>query len=436
MAMEAMRRTLSLYPDPKARPYDRLDFLNPLTQQLSIDPKKIVAFGSVGGSQAEWQLTLTDALEVDRVARAGECLVSGYTCPIAHLSNRVGEVRVHWLPYYVDNSAIVSALEENKLKVKSIDMEKSGVTSLGNPCTLVRKVVIEYNNPGDVPHSIDVAGIREPLKALITMKGRLPSCFRCGLSGHVRANCQVPTCRYCKQVGHGIEDCSTRPVRRSAPGSYAAVTASGQTPIERNTRRQDTGDAPNPKPSISGAALNPGEHQAPQVNQRPGQTSHPDSDSGSDVGYGEGFTTVDGRKRRRNRKRNVTGTDTPGDTAPEAQVNAMEVVVEQIPVNPTPEIDTNLVNDPAPAPDPEQTLLKTPDIAPNPASATHLAGPLAEMSLSEDLPQSLTPAQRPDVTTEKPEAPGQPSDSDLSSLPDSQGLVIDMASTPGSPGHT
>lgn len=121
--------------------------------------------------------------------------------------------RMHWVPYHVPMSKAVEELTSNgEIKLIAADYEYCKSPGLEHVRTMIRSLVIEAQDPEKIPSYIKWRlsnGLTGT--ALLTFKGRLPKCLRCGQSGHTRKNCSTAKCRVCHAFGHDNADCNLTP---------------------------------------------------------------------------------------------------------------------------------------------------------------------------------------------------------------------------------
>ena len=170
----------------------------------------------------EWLLT-THTLDVKDILLArGTILVKGKCFKIRSADKRHFTARVHWAPVFITNNVVKETLGDYA-EVNSIKHELYTDAGLNGIATGVRQVVLTGDRH-QVQHILQVVDpdTAEVWNCLVTIAGRPPMCLRCKKVGHVRKNCDTPSCRHHGQYGHATEGCSADKASK-AKTSYASV---------------------------------------------------------------------------------------------------------------------------------------------------------------------------------------------------------------------
>ena len=156
---------------------------------------------------AEWYITLTTE-EAKQQLLGETVVVSGRRGHFSPAGTQEFRARVHWLPVWMPNSTVVAALRAKSVNVLHIYTEKSTVDlsrgkSLKGALMTTRSVLIKADSKEVIPHKLFLSDQAHggDFEVLITVAGKAPLCLRCGLTGHIRQDCNSPYCRGCKRFG-------------------------------------------------------------------------------------------------------------------------------------------------------------------------------------------------------------------------------------------
>ena len=122
-------------------------------------------------------------------------------------------LRVHCLPLRVSNDEVVSwALDTFAEEVLDISFEKVGrrdgqqVMSFVRTLTVILKEGCDKDT--DIPYRYKLTTSEGGFTVLISVKNRRPECLRCGVIGHIRAECKALWCSICRSFGsHTFNTC-------------------------------------------------------------------------------------------------------------------------------------------------------------------------------------------------------------------------------------
>lgn len=112
---------------------------------------------------------------------------------IKYLANFIIDIRVHWLPLYVNDDIIKEVLAPFG-KVLDITRDKTVLdkdTVTFNGTRLVKFQTTDFDSK-HIPHVVSLGSCG----MLITMKGRPPICLKCRQLGHLRKDCPEKTATY------------------------------------------------------------------------------------------------------------------------------------------------------------------------------------------------------------------------------------------------
>ncbi|KAH3872611.1 hypothetical protein DPMN_035830 [Dreissena polymorpha] len=143
-------------------------------------------------------------------------------------SKQFVDVRVHWLPIFVDNRVLSEMFEEFgtviSIKKERMEMEDFHVISG------VRVVWLQMDEEAKnlIPHLLGYACVT---KALLTVRGRQPLCLKCLRLEHVRGGCPS------NNSGQGTKDTSSG--AKEAEGSQGGYWANV---VSRRAKKQPSSD--------------------------------------------------------------------------------------------------------------------------------------------------------------------------------------------------
>ena len=195
---------------------------------FGIPSSQVDALGQLRGSK-DWFVTFrTEALRSD-VLRRGEiyCDQLKSNVSFSSFSENVNVVRVHWLPYFVRDSAVAKFFAEYG-EVKDVADEKVPNSAIS---TGVRRVTVDIS-PGSlpaIPYVSEVCGY----PVLVIVPGRQPLCLRCSKTGHIRRDCNTEQCSLCRSFSHSASSCARQ------KNSYAAKVGVREELVESEPRTSD-----------------------------------------------------------------------------------------------------------------------------------------------------------------------------------------------------
>ena len=142
-----------------------------------------------------WQVTTTTLDGIRGLV--GDLEIEGTKCHVSPVAEKDAGgglvwiqpyvmVRVHWLPYYLDDEVLKDSLGIHG-KIVSITDER-GLDGIPNG---VKRVRMEIKDMGLFPHMLRCWFGGKTFTGLITVPGRAPLCLRCKQVGHVRGTCPL-----------------------------------------------------------------------------------------------------------------------------------------------------------------------------------------------------------------------------------------------------
>jgi len=218
---------------------------------------------------SEWSLTLKDRAEYLKVMGLGTVDTPGGVGRISGVGECLHNLRIHWVPGYVETEVVVEELRANLppiARVVSVGADHyhgDGELAISHITTEVRQVVVSYPGPSDdLPHTMRIIEDRKPRQLLVTCANRPPLCLRCMNVGHVRRECRV-----CLTCGgdHPPSECRGR--------SWAAIAA-GANKVDEEVSLGSDGEEPeggNEVP-LDGPPSTPGQPSSPSVVRTSGPT--------------------------------------------------------------------------------------------------------------------------------------------------------------------
>lgn len=189
----------------------RNDFVMSLVK-AKINPADVVSIGLVNGRKLIWNITFRTEELAERYAAQGTVEVGRGQGYVTSLSKRVIRMKLLWLPYYIPRQTIEDHLNQYG-ELISLEFEKprrSGVAAgpLDHAVGTTRVAMLKTErDPEDLPYRIDFHNTEEKVTGLVSIIGRRPKCFKCGLIGHERRECDTPLCTQCEMFGHMSRDC-------------------------------------------------------------------------------------------------------------------------------------------------------------------------------------------------------------------------------------
>ncbi|KAL3870755.1 hypothetical protein ACJMK2_038799 [Sinanodonta woodiana] len=162
---------------------------------------------------------------------------------IKNISNLIIDLRIHWLPLYVNDLVIKEVLKPYG-DVLEITRDKTIITkdnTLENGTRIVKFRTTDFDSR-NIPHivSLGVCGM------LITMKGRPPICLKCRQTGHLRKDCPEKGASYASVVNKDVnvrrnaapsppETSPTEPKQSTSSSEEITITNTPATPSHPST---------------------------------------------------------------------------------------------------------------------------------------------------------------------------------------------------------
>ena len=145
---------------------------------------------------------------------------------IMRMDEQIVNLKVHWLPLYMDNSLLWEIFSEYG-KVVDVSMQKTShaLVSAFNGIREVRLKTDEFRKQR-IPHLVN---FNSGQSILITMAGRSPYCLECRSVGHIRSRC--PTNKKFNQLFTGNQrmEVAVAPAPPDAPAPQVDVTSGSDT---------------------------------------------------------------------------------------------------------------------------------------------------------------------------------------------------------------
>ena len=174
-----------------------------------------------------WNVTISNPEAAAILRSISTITIGNRTCKMVNVSRQTINVRVHWLPGYVEDTLLYHLFKEYG-KVVSVTRETTILDANTAKRNGVRTVLLETDDlmKGQIPHLFTFEG---GISALVTMAGRPPLCLKCHTVGHVRRDCPGA-------------------IVRSQPHSYSEVLTTA------STRNREQPPRPAPAAGTSSAA--------------------------------------------------------------------------------------------------------------------------------------------------------------------------------------
>jgi hypothetical protein len=216
-------RTVKIVLPPGTKGLTRASFAARVSETVGL--RSLEACGPAAAPNI-WLLTFVTKDDKEHFAESGDFITPDGLMARVHSKKNASKfwIKVHWVPYEVPMANALRQLETVEgLKIIAASYDKvTGSEGLAHVRSLLRSVLVETDNPQNVPYILrwnheDTTGV-----ALVTVKGRPPICLRCNTPGHVRKDCVMERCTQCAGWGHNIHSCTKK-------RGYAAVV--GGAPI-------------------------------------------------------------------------------------------------------------------------------------------------------------------------------------------------------------
>jgi hypothetical protein len=205
-ALDIRERTVLLKLNPRGKPYNSLEMAQALTEYICTG--EIQHLGPLGRN-AEWYITVDSARVRNELLQLQALHIRNYRGVFESTMSHDVQVKIHWLPPWVDNDTVCSQLQHymgaTNCKVTNVRFDKSTVklkagANLYDTNITVRTAIVRVEDKSDlsrIPHFMTFLDsvFNEKHESLITMSGSEPVCLRCRFEGHFRSNCQVPFCK-------------------------------------------------------------------------------------------------------------------------------------------------------------------------------------------------------------------------------------------------
>ena len=200
MAYSDIKRRTVKITLPSGPMYNLSDFED-WAKEKHLEPEDFVAAGPMRASNI-WQFTFTDVDCVERVLQDVEVKIAGKVGRISHVGERFVDLRIHWLPFYIEDGEVIRILERYGT-VLSFRYSKpsQGLDSdfFKEVNGLTRLVQLRTDTPlEDLPYMLRLSDGDEEATGLVVIRGRRPKCFRCGDIGHERRECSASFCSVCR----------------------------------------------------------------------------------------------------------------------------------------------------------------------------------------------------------------------------------------------
>ncbi|PVD21221.1 hypothetical protein C0Q70_19392 [Pomacea canaliculata] len=166
-------------------------------------------------------------------------LPQGVTAHVEHADCAVVEIRIHWVPLYIQNSLITRSFEQIG-RVKEIQTERDEDGS--DKGTRYLKLEIQRKNMGKIPTTFTVPELT--LKMLVTVKGRASTCLVCGRPGHTRRDCPDVRKQYRPATGPTGHSKTTPRRDDKEPSTAPTLTVLGRVKAKPAPRTQSPVDQP------------------------------------------------------------------------------------------------------------------------------------------------------------------------------------------------
>ena len=200
MAYSDVRRRTVKISLPPGRNYVLEDFTD-WAESTGLDPEDFVAGGPLR-SNSVWHFTLATVEAVDKVLEDAEVQVAGNTGRISHVDEKFVEVKVHWLPFYIEDGLLMSIFEEYGTIMAfsySKPLAAQSNSFFKDTHGLARHITLRTDRPLEsLPYTIKVKDGEQEAVGLVAIRGRAPRCFRCGELGHERRECPLQFCTVCR----------------------------------------------------------------------------------------------------------------------------------------------------------------------------------------------------------------------------------------------
>ena len=174
--------------------------MKPLESVIGKVGENVLSFGPLGRPW-EWWLTVKTESCRDKLLLAGALKVGrvGHLFRVRSAAKSAFVVKVHWAPPFVSNQHLADMLASH-CKVILYSKEYCVAEGFQSCATGVRQIMCE-GNKATMPYTLNIVCpfTGETFEVLLTIFGRKPICLRCRMEGHIRCDCNTPTCRHCSR---------------------------------------------------------------------------------------------------------------------------------------------------------------------------------------------------------------------------------------------
>ena len=235
---DVKRRTVKIVLPPGG--FYQLSDFEGWAESHGLEAEDIVAAGPMRSSNV-WQFTFRDTECVEKVLQDIEVCVAGKTGRISHVGEKFVEIRVNWLPFYIEDGAVIAVMEQYGTVLsfkysKPVGAQESGIFK--EATGLTRLILLRTDVPQEqLPYTIRLRDGEEEVVGLVVVRGRKPKCFKCGVVGHERRECTTIFCTTCKDYHEPLG-----PSEICKGPTYAAMmrrTRDGESEREQRERERD-----------------------------------------------------------------------------------------------------------------------------------------------------------------------------------------------------
>jgi len=196
------------------------DFV-PQFEVCSLWIEDLQAMGTVGNPYI-WQLTFRSVRDCQKFVDVGNFTIQSHQVEVMLLTNCQFTCVLHSVPFWVDNKAIMSALQAvipgSGFRVVRLSRREKGLEELFD--TKVR--IFSCYDLKVLPHFLDIVSDNTTVRALVIVPDRPPLCLKCEEVGHMSAVCTKSLSVAASGVAFS-DECSS--------SSMATVVESGSPPV-------------------------------------------------------------------------------------------------------------------------------------------------------------------------------------------------------------
>ena len=185
-------------------PFVGKPYLRDVIQRLEnarYTPEDLLALGPLEDN-SKWLVTLLNKEAFVR-ALTSSFPIRKHTPRVFSLTKDIVSLRVHCLPVYVPMAHVAIFLSKYGV-VQSVGWHFSKIKGYEGFCSSVRQVILEVDQNVTLPSVDRLHYDNETYRFLITVPGRGPVYFRCGV-GHTRRECNAPYYWHCEVYTHSTE---------------------------------------------------------------------------------------------------------------------------------------------------------------------------------------------------------------------------------------